>query len=293
MKNNVRQSDPKTQTWCNDMVSLGYGPPLPAPIPAVQTTMAAIDVPEFHSFIQESDIAVINEADDEGVHGPMLLDSLDLAAWTSLFVTATSDKPKTVNRLRVAQSRLSELIIDDERDAIRSAQLAQRVEEALKLANDDELSSESALTLSGQTESKGSSTHPLLAKLRISDADKNALEEYCDGILSTQMEKQKNTMITSKGPVVPIKPPRSVEFLVVDYQHRMWAIGNTNLLAPISIPMWQAWTGFTDQEVDCCKKQALNNIGVLRAPIDFTHVFPLTMFDHAKCTTLEVKLHTK
>ena len=242
VKNNVRQSDPKTQTWCDDMASLGYGPPLPAPIPTVQTTMATIDVPEFHTFIQESDIVVINEAGDEGLHSPLLLDSLDFVAWTSLFVTTTSDKRKTVSRLRTAQSRLSELLADDKGDAVRSAQLAQRVKAALKLANEDELTSESAQTLSSPTENKGSSTHPLTAKLRISDADKNALDEYCDGILSTQIEKEKNTMITSKGPVVPIKPPRSVELLVVDYQHRMWTIGNTNLLAHISIPMWQAWT---------------------------------------------------
>ena len=100
-------------------------------------------------------------------------------------------------------------------------------------------------------------------------------------------------MIASKGPVVPIKPTRSVELLVADYQHRMWAIGNTNLIAPISIPMWKALAGFTDHEVEMFKKQAFNNIGVLRAPVDILHAFPLNMFDHSKCTTLEVKLHTK
>ena len=73
----------------------------------------------------------------------------------------------------------------------------------------------------------------------------------------------------------------------------MWAIGNTNLLAPISIPMWKALAGFLDQEVENCKKQAFNNIGVLRAPMDLMHAFQLSMFDHSKCTTLEVKLHTK
>ena len=49
----------------------------------------------------------------------------------------------------------------------------------------------------------------------------------------------------------------------------------------------------SDNEVESCKKQTMNNIGVLRAPIDLLHAFPLTMFDHSKCTTLEVKLHTK
>ena len=42
-----------------------------------------------------------------------------------------------------------------------------------------------------------------------------------------------------------------------------------------------------------CKKQTLNNVGVLRAPVDLIHVFALNMFEHSKCTTTEVKLHTK
>jgi hypothetical protein len=100
-------------------------------------------------------------------------------------------------------------------------------------------------------------------------------------------------MVANKGPIVPLKPSWSVELLVTNFQHRMWAIGNTNLMAPISIPMWKTWAGFSYKEVECCRKQALNNIGVLRAPMDLMHAFPLTMFDHAKCTTLDVKLHTK
>ena len=112
-------------------------------------------------------------------------------------------------------------------------------------------------------------------------------------IQSSQAEKQKHTVVSSKGPVVPIRPPRSVELLVADFQHRMWAVGNTNLISPISIPMWKAWAGLSDNEVESYKKQAMNNVGVLRAPIDLLHAFPLNMYDHSKCTTLEVKLHTK
>ena len=37
----------------------------------------------------------------------------------------------------------------------------------------------------------------------------------------------------------------------------------------------------------------MSNVGVLRASIDLMHAFPLKMFDHFKCITLEVKLHTK
>jgi hypothetical protein len=287
------QSEPKGQAWSEELKKLGYELPLPAPIPAVQTTLAAIDMPEFHCCVQELDTAAINDVDEEGGHAPLLLDTLDLAAWTSLFVLATADRPKTVERIRCAQNKLSDLLIEDETEAVRSAHLAQKIESILKLANEDALTVDTARTVLGPEQLTTTDTHPLLAKMNISEADKSALEDFSEGIQSSQAEKHRNTMVASKGPVVPLKPPRSVELLVTDFQHRMWAIGNTNLMAPISIPMWKAWTGFSDQEVECCKKQALNNIGVLRAPMDLMHAFPLNMFDHSKCTTLEVKLHTK
>ena len=297
MHNSVTQSEQRTQAWCEDLVKLGYTAPLPAPIPAVQATIAAVNIPEFHSYIQEADLAALGDTDDEGLHAPLLLDTLDLAAWTSLFVLATTDPDKTVARLKTAQTKIADLLCEDEADADRSALLAQKVESVLKLANADELTAENASAIEGQTSGlcngAGSVTHPLLAKLTISAADLSALEDFSDGIQMSQAEKHKNTMVASKGPVVPIKPTRSVELLVADYQHRMWAVGNTNLLAPISIPMWKAWAGFSDQEVENCKRQAFNNIGVLRAPMDLMHAFPLNMFDHSKCTTVEVKLHTK
>ena len=66
---------------------------------------------------------------------------------------------------------------------------------------------------------------------------------------------------------------------MTEFQHRMWAVDSTNLIAPISIPMWKTWVGMTENKVESCKKQTMNNIGVLRAPIDLMHAFPLTMFD--------------
>ena len=81
------------------MIEGGYGPPLPAPIPAVQTTIAAIDEQDFHTFWQESDLAEIKDADEEGLYAPLLLDLLDLASWTSLFVLATTYRAKNVGRM--------------------------------------------------------------------------------------------------------------------------------------------------------------------------------------------------
>jgi hypothetical protein len=46
-------------------------------------------------------------------------------------------------------------------------------------------------------------------------------------------------------------------------------------------------------DIENFKKQALNNVGVLEAPIDLLPAFSFNMFEHSKCTTNEVKLHTK
>ena len=275
---------------------MGYGPPLPAPIPAVQATLSAIDLPNLHKFIQETDSASLNECEEEGVHAPLLLDSLDLALWTSIFVTAATDPEKSIANIRKAHAKLADLLIEDEREAVRMDGLALKVEAALKAANDDALESTSNrnINLTQASESGSAPTaHPLLAKLKISPADRTALEDFNENIQCSQNEKEKNTLVNTKGPVVPLKPPRCVELLVTDCNHKMWIAGNTNLLAPITVPMWKHWAGLTDADVENFRKQALNNVGVLRAPIDLLPAFSLNMFEHSKCTTTEVKLHTK
>ena len=102
--------------------------------------------------------------------------------WTSLFVLATSDKQKTVDRLRTAHSKVHVLLLEDEQDAVRSEMLAQKVEAVLKLANEDALTSEASQTITGPATTAGNATHPLLAKLRSSTTDLSALEEFCEEI---------------------------------------------------------------------------------------------------------------
>lgn len=275
---------------------MGYGPPLPAPIPAVQTTLSAIDLPELHQFVQDGDSAALTNGDEEGGHTPLLLDSLDLALWTSLFVTATIDPVKTMANIRSAQTKLSDLLIQDENEATKAIGVCSMIEETLKLANNDALDANTShIAVAATTEGTGvnNTVHPLLAKMKISSVEMAALEDFTEDISSSQAEKDKQSMVNTRGPLVPVKPPRCVELLVAEQQHRMWAIGNTNLMAPISIMMWKTWAGMSDSEIEQCKQQAINNIGVLRAPVDLLPAFSLNMFEHSKCTTTEVKLHTK
>ena len=62
----------------------------------------------------------------------------------------------------MAQSRLPDLLSEDERDAVQSAVLAQKVEAVLKLANDDALTSEAAKKVTGPVNDSGMPHTPYL-----------------------------------------------------------------------------------------------------------------------------------
>lgn len=51
------------------------------------------------------------------------------------------------------------------------------------------------------------------------------------------------------------------------------------------VQMWKMWARLTNVDIDNFKKQALKNMGVLKAPIDLLLVFSLNMFEHTKCIT--------
>ena len=164
------------------------------------------------------------------------------------------------------------------------------------MANNDALEAHSALSVTitvNDTTRATSTAHLLLSKLKISSIEMITLEDFTEDINSSQVEKEKQMMVNTKGPLVHAKLPRFVELLVADHQHKMWTIDNTNLLAPISILMWKTWAGISDMQIEQCKKYALNNTSVLRALVYLLPAFSFNIFEHYKCTTIEVKLHTK
>ena len=74
-------------------------------------------LPDLHKFIQERDIVALTNCKEGGAHLPMLLDSLDLALWTSLFVTATNNPNKTIANIQYAHAILNDLLMQDEQEA--------------------------------------------------------------------------------------------------------------------------------------------------------------------------------
>jgi hypothetical protein len=129
--------------------------------------------------------------DEEGLHTPLLLDSLDLAAWTSLFVLANTYKQIIVQRLKMAHIRLPKLLMEDEHDAVSYALLAQEVKVVLKMANEDALNFETSRAITWPETNLGTDTHLVLAKLEIFTTNLNALEDSIEVIQSSHAEKTK------------------------------------------------------------------------------------------------------
>lgn len=82
-------------------MKIGYDNLLPPPIPAVQATLSAIQLPEIHKYIHDHDRLICEQSVDREL--PMLLTVVDLALWMCDFEVAT-DLNLTLGR----QKELSE-----------------------------------------------------------------------------------------------------------------------------------------------------------------------------------------
>lgn len=277
--------------WAPDLIALGYGDPLPAPALAVQATLVSLKAPEIHEFIKEQDTAALLDRDDEGEHAPLLLSTLDLSQWTLILnLTIRESAAKAFEQLRLAHSQLADILEWENDELIQAEKDALAVDAAIKAANPHETSN-SVSSLSGPS---AASNHPFLNGLNVGAAQKAALEDLVENIHTSQTEKDLALLLaTGKGPVVPFTPSRSVEALVATKAHRCWGLTNINLLAPISVPMWRTWTNMSPVEVETLKSNAINGTGLLREGQPIPGAFPLSLFDHHKCSSSEVRILTK
>ena len=79
---------------------MGYSEPLFAPSPAIQVALACVPDPDIHTYVQKTDLAALNDKDDEGEHAPFLLEVLDLGHWTSIMTAAVDRKEDGLLRLQ-------------------------------------------------------------------------------------------------------------------------------------------------------------------------------------------------
>jgi hypothetical protein len=70
-------------------------------------------------------------------------------------------------------------------------------------------------------------------------------------------------------------------------------LNNINLMAPILVSVWKVWANLSKAEVKACKDKALIVSSFLSEELAIANAFPLAHYDHHKCTTTFVMIHTK
>jgi hypothetical protein len=93
--------------------------------------------------------------------------------------------------------------------------------------------------------------------------------------------------------VVPFMPVRSVEYELSLVDNLCWNLSNINLMAPILIHMWRTWANLSLDEIERLKSNVIHNTRILKDAHDIPSTFSLAIFDHKKCPTTELKIHTK
>lgn len=281
-------------TWKPDLTAMGYHDPLPAPSPAVQATLASIVGPQIHDLIQTTDNASIIDKDEDGDPAPLLLTTLDLSHWTAILYVSTLDNgvERAIARVHEAHRVLANLLEKDELDLAEMTRNTHVVEAALRAANPHEDWSDRPPPT--QASDSVVTTHPILGKLNIPNAEKAAIEDYSESIQNTQFEIELASQETvGKGPAIPFLPPRTVEVRLNTKSHRTWCLNNINLMAPIPVSVWRVWANLTDAEIKACEDKALTVSSSLSEGQPIPNAFPLALYDHYKCTTTSVMVHAK
>lgn len=229
--------------------------------------------------------------DEEGDHALLLVSTLDLSQWTLILnLTIRESTEKVLAQLRTAHSQLADMLDWETDELIQAEKDAIIVDAAIKNANPHEMSKRTT-TLTGPS---SAANHPFLSGLNIELSQKAALEDLAKTIQTSQAEKDLALLNASgKGPVVPFTPPRSVEALVATKVHRCWGLPNINLLAPISIPMWRTWTNMPAEEMESLKAHSIHCTGRIKEGQPIPGAFPLSMYDHQKCSSSDLRIHTK
>jgi hypothetical protein len=134
----------------------------------------------------------------------------------------------------------------------------------------------------------------MLGKLNIPDFQKAAIEDYGDSIQSSQQESELASLdAVGKGPAIPFMPHRVVEIRLNSRSHRTWCLSNINLLALIPTSVWKIWANLTDSEIKTYEDKAINIGSFAIEGQLIPNAFPLALYDHHKCTTTSVRVHTK
>ena len=276
--------------WHKELIALGYDDPLPAPIPSVQVVICAIREPRLHQFIQEQDLLALSDVDEDGDSAPLLLTTLDLSDWMHLLVLAGTNPDTGLIRLRGAHSKLVDILEKDDMDLQASEKIIPVLEKVLAHANSDGTS-----PLPSEDEKlNADEDHPLLQKITLTSAEKAAIAHYKETLASNTSDIR-NLFLRKSGKRcnIPLAPPRAVEHMLMLRGHKAWNLNCMSHLAPITVHMWQTWSRLTNDEVEVCRTNALNNTGQIKDAITLPHAFPLSTFDHNKCSSANVKLLTK
>ena len=133
---------------------------------------------------------------------------------------------------------LFQILTNDEVDLSDAKRDTTIVEVAIRHANNQV---EDVVSLSQlSVPEAGTFTHPFLTNLSVSDAHKAALEDFQESIVTTQIEREQESLVaTGRHLAVPFVPQRAIEDQMAAKDHRVWATGNMNSLAPLLPSTWR------------------------------------------------------
>jgi len=145
---------------------------------------------------------------------------LDLSQWTRVFEFANTDLPKALSRLHELHAAMLKILADNDTDLEITKRNTTVVKVAIRHANNQVEENISLSQLSIPV--AGTFSHPFLANLCIDESHKAALEDFQETIVSTQIEREQESLIAlGRHLAIPFVPQRTIEDQVAQKDHRV------------------------------------------------------------------------
>lgn len=212
--------------------------------------VATIEPTEIHCFIHEHDSHAL---EDKQNSLPLFLETLGIQEFCGIvFLACMEEITVVIDRLKVMAGELAGILDQDDKEMTIAYENGRLIAFVLK-----------------RTPIQGTTQAPTHSTTRPSQLHKNPMfrtsffKKECLQVIDIQRGGKcgDTSSVTrgSKGTLsfVPMLPPCKCELDLASNDGQVWAISNSNLLAPFSMEMLRMLASITNEEIEECKQRVL------------------------------------
>lgn len=106
----IQNNQQSENTWALELLASNNDKSLWATSSVVQATIVRLNAPDIHEYVQTQDCHAQLDVDEDDMHAPLFMLTLDLSQWTLVLASELSTTGSGLEQLRVAHAQLADIL---------------------------------------------------------------------------------------------------------------------------------------------------------------------------------------